>query len=136
MPQNRGRHPVIHPATDARPGRGRWTMQPDLWTAAADPHWLVWPQTRIERRFAEFHRQNPHVYAEFERRAMELYRAGARRIGVKAIAERIRWDVHVRVLTEDYKINNSLVALYARLLVHRRPELTEVIELRRRKEAA
>lgn len=112
------------------------TDTPDLFTTAQDPPWLVWPQTRIERRFAEFHRQNPHVYAEFERRAMELYRAGARRIGVKAIAERIRWDVHVRVLSTDYKIDNSLVSLYARLLIHRHPELAEVIELRQRKEAA
>lgn len=108
----------------------------DLFAQTPDPHWLAWPITKLERRFAEFHAANPHVYAEFERRAMELYRAGARRIGVKAIAERIRWDVHVRVLTEDYKINNSLVALYARLLIHRHPELAEVIELRQRKEAA
>lgn len=112
------------------------TDTPDLFATAQDPPWLVWPHTRIERRFAHFHGANPHVYAEFERRAMELLCAGARRIGVKAIAERIRWDVHVRVLTEDYKINNSLVALYARLLIHRHPELAEVIELRQRKEAA
>ena len=111
-------------------------MQPDLWTTAADPSWLAWPQTKLERRFAEFHAANPHVYLEFERRAMELLCAGVRRIGVKAIAERIRWDVHVRVLTPDYKIDNSLVSLYARLLIHRRPELAEVIELRQRKEAA
>lgn len=111
-------------------------VQPDLWTAAADPPWLVRPITKLERRFAEFHAANPHVYAEFERRALQLYRAGARRIGAKAIAERIRWDVHVRTLGNEYKLNNSFVSLYARLLIHRHPELADVIELRQRKEAA
>lgn len=111
-------------------------VQPDLWTAAADPHWLAWPITKLERRFAEFHAANPHVYAEFERRALQLYRAGAQRIGAKAIAERIRWDVHVRTLGDEYKLNNSFVSLYARLLIHRHPELADVIETRQRKEEA
>lgn len=105
-------------------------------TSPPNPDWLVEPSTRIERRFAEFHRANPHVYAEFERRALQLHRAGARRIGAKAIAERIRWDIYIRTLSDDYKINNSYVSLYARLLIHRHPQLADVIELRRRKEAA
>lgn len=100
------------------------------------PDWLAEPSTRIERRFAEFHRANPHVYAEFERRALQLHRAGARRIGAKAIAERIRWDINIRTLGDEYKINNSYTALYARLLIHHHPELADVIELRRRKGAA
>lgn len=106
---------------------------PDLFAQTADPHWLQWPTTKLERRFAEFHKRNPHVYAEFERRAMELYRAGATKIGVKAIAERIRWDVRVRTLGDEFKVNNSWVSLYARLLIHRRPELADVIETRQRR---
>ncbi|HEX7050099.1 MAG TPA: hypothetical protein VF188_07870, partial [Longimicrobiales bacterium] len=101
--------------------------EPDLFSQAADPPWLVWPQTELERRFAEFHRNNPHVYREFERRAMELYRAGATKIGVKAIAERIRWDVRIRTLGDEFKINNTYVSLYSRLLLHRHPELADVI---------
>lgn len=97
------------------------------------PAWLAWPRTRLERRFAEFHAANPHVFAEFERRALQLARAGARRIGAKAIAERIRWDIHIRTLGDEYKLNNSFVALYARLLIHHHPQLADVIETRQRR---
>jgi len=51
--------------------------------------------------------------------------AGARRIGVKAIAERVRAELKVEV-------NNSLVALMARELVDTEPALAGLIELRRR----
>lgn len=96
----------------------------------ARPSWLTNPSNKLERHFARFHDLNPHVYLEFERRALEAHSAGARRIGVKAIAERIRWDIHTRTLGDKYKVNNSLVALYARLLLFRRPELADLIELR------
>src|SRR5690625_3655853 len=104
--------------------------------AGGAPAWLAWPRTKLERRFADFHRGNPHILAEFERRALQLHAAGARRIGAKAIAERIRWDIHIRTLGDEYKLNNSFVALYSRLLIHRHPALADVIETRTRKECA
>lgn len=109
-------------------------MQPDLWTTAADPQWLLWPTTKLERRFAEFHRANPHILAELERRALALVGVGAPRVGVKAIWEAMRYDALVRTDSRDWKLNNSYTALYARLLIHRRPELADVIETRQRRE--
>jgi hypothetical protein len=97
-----------------------------------EPGWLTNPSTRLEREFAVFHASNPHVYEEFERRALELHRAGQRRIGVKAIAERLRYDVMLRTLGDEYKINNNRVAFYSRLLIHRNPELADAIETRKR----
>jgi hypothetical protein len=102
---------------------------------SADPSWLRAPRTERERKFAEFHANNPHLFLEFEGRAMRALRDGWPRIGVKAIAEAIRWDYRVRTRGDDFKINNSFVALYARLLLHRRPELGLVIETRQRKVA-
>jgi hypothetical protein len=37
-----------------------------------EPGWLTNPSTRLEREFAVFHASNPHVYEEFERRALEF----------------------------------------------------------------
>lgn len=119
-------------ATAAASSRAQY--QTDL--LASWPAWLLYPSSKIERRFASFHALNPHVYLQFEARASEAHRAGAARIGMKAIAERIRWDVHTRTLGEEFKLNNTFVALYARLLIWRRPELAALIELRRRKNGA
>lgn len=112
----------------------RPTPTGDLPLFASDPHWLTHPRTKLERRFADFHAANPHVASLFERYALEAWKAGARRIGVKAIAERIRWDQRTRVISADWKINNSLVSLYARLLIHRHPMFHELIETRERQE--
>jgi hypothetical protein len=71
------------------------------------------------------------VLAEFERRALELHRAGAERIGVKALAEVIRYHSTVAGMG-DYKVNNSLISLVSRWLIWRHPELADAIETRRR----
>lgn len=106
------------------------TAQLPLFGRASDPCWLSSPTTELEKRFAEFHQINPHVYGQFERLALDAFERGARRIGVKAIAERIRWDVAVKTLGGEFKINNSLTALYARLLLHRHPKLWALIVTR------
>lgn len=122
------------PAPERIPPVHRTTQTADLPLFAADPHWLTHPMSKLECQFAEFHAENPHVYSLFERYALEAWKAGASRIGVKAIAERVRWDQRVGVQTSDWKINNSIVALYARLLIHRHPMFAELIETRERQE--
>jgi len=73
---------------------------------------------------------------DMRRRRISRRESIERQLVLEGIDQRIPWDVHIRTLGDEYKINNSLVTLYARLLVHRHPELAEVIELRQRKEAA
>ena len=97
------------------------------------PAWLERPTTGLEARFKRFHDANPHIYEELEERAFALLRAGAGRIGVKALWEAMRYDAAVRTDSRDWKLNNSYTALYARLLLHRHPELSDVIETRRRR---
>ena len=101
--------------------------------ADADPEWLVCPATRIEKQFALFHRTNPHVYRELERRALALVAKRVPHFGVSLLYEAMRYS-ELETTGEARKLNNSHRALYARLLIYRRPELSAHIELRERTE--
>jgi hypothetical protein len=96
------------------------------------PGWLINPGTDLERRFARWAKDNPDVLAEFERRAIRLHESGQRRIGVKQIAEVIRYYAAVESRGDRFKVNNSYTSLLARWLIHRHPELADAIETRRR----
>lgn len=108
-----------------------------LWASVKpeDPAFLVVPSTELERRFKAFHKDNAHVYARLETRALELARSGRTRIGVAELVEDLRYDPTLRSKGEAFKINNSYRAFYARLLVHRQPSLEEVIQLRKQTHA-
>lgn len=94
--------------------------------------------TRVEQRSlpiqgtleGEYHAWRATALGEFvvetmRMRALDLVRRGATRVGVKALAEWVRGEKQVEV-------NNSLVALVARELREREPELRDRIELRQR----
>ena len=98
----------------------------------SEPGWMICPETKLERRFVAWARENPDLLREFEVRALRLHRAGADRIGVKAIAEVVRYDHTVSGRGDEYKVNNSLLALVSRWLLWRHPELSDAIETRRR----
>ncbi len=88
------------------------------------------PEATIEERFAAFHAANPHVADALEALAAQWFAAGHRKVGVKALVERLRWESGVQTHGDVYRINNSLVSHYARLLIARRPEWAEQIETR------
>lgn len=104
--------------------------QLDLLADHDSPRWYLDPRDETERKFVRFHSENPHIYAELERRALQWLRSKAGRIGVRAIWESIRFDSGIRTRSDDFKLNDHLTALYARLLIHRHPELADVIETR------
>jgi len=83
----------------------------------------------LAQRFEAFHRLNPQVYAAIERQALRLAAQGEKRIGVKAIAEDLRRG-RLATTGDDWKVNNSWPAFYARLLVAKHPRLAGVIEMR------
>jgi len=91
----------------------------------------------LERRYREWRstRVGREVYQLFYSFAMERARAG-RRFGVKALAERVRWEVALAHPTkaDDLKINNSHIAYLARDLARENPRLREFIEFRRVRE--
>jgi len=84
-----------------------------------------------DARFAAWARQNPHIVDAFEAFALELVRAGRRRIGAKLILERLRWETLTRTVdARDFKINNDHGARLARLVAQRHPELRDVFSFR------
>ena len=80
-------------------------------------------EDRIELAFLAFHMDNPHVYEEVKKIALDLKRSGRDFYGIGAIFEIIRY--HRAMTTNDpkFKMNHNYKALYSRLLMKQEPEL-------------
>jgi|GEM_PF-1051883 len=72
--------------------------------------------TRIQDRFNAFDTANPHVWKAIERIAQNMLYRGFRRISIKMIFELLRYDYSMKTCGDEYKLNNSYHALYARKL--------------------
>lgn len=84
----------------------------------------------LDQRFAEYHAENPQVFAKFVAYAEQLKSAGRTRIGAKAIVERIRWDSLVAAFDGQFKVNNNYTSRYVRLLSQKRPDLAPLFAVR------
>ena len=71
---------------------------------------------------------NPRAVALFERYALQMATAG-RKFGMKALAERVRWEASLAT-SGEFKVNNSYVAHVARWLVKKHPQLKGYMEFR------
>jgi hypothetical protein len=89
------------------------------------------PHMTLAERYEVWREVNGHVIAEFERRTAQLVAAGRTRIGMKMIAEAIRFDMSVRSDGSPWAVNNSVVAFVARDLIARHPDWSALIETRR-----
>lgn len=89
----------------------------------------------LQERFEVFHQAHPEIYAEFKLLALRLYEQGRYHYGAKAIFEYIRLnrDLDGRGENEEYKVNNSYVSRYVRLLIHEEERLSTFFELRQLK---
>ena len=87
------------------------------------------PEATIAERFEAFHAANPHVADALEVLAGQ-WLARHRKVGVKALIERLRWEAGVQTDATDYRLNNTLTSRYARLLIDRHPEWADRIETR------
>ena len=86
--------------------------------------------TNIDDRFNEFNANHPHIFDLFCRFALQVKERG-KKIGAKAIAERMRWEIYFeRAEWEEYKINNNYISRYARLAVEKYPDLITVFNFR------
>lgn len=88
------------------------------------------PTATLAERFAAFHASNPHVADALEALAAQ-WLARHERVGMKSLAERIRWESGIQTVGEPWRINNSHVAFYSRLLLDRHPEWIGRIQTRR-----
>ena len=84
----------------------------------------------LDEKFERYHRENPQVFELFRRFAFDAKRTG-RRIGAKAIMERIRWEMNLTTRdSEGFKINNNYTSRYVRLLEEKYPEFKGFFEKR------
>lgn len=86
------------------------------------------PRKTLRERAEEWIDANPDIMEVFHSFAMQAVSKG-RRIGAKAIAERVRWEFHFGT-AEPPKICNSFVAYIARRLVRDNPRLADLMECR------
>lgn len=86
----------------------------------------------LEASFNRFHAANPHVYEALKTVALWCVRNG-RKMGIKAIYERVRWEYSISTSGSPYKLNNNYTAYYARKLMRDVPELAGYFETRRRR---
>lgn len=80
--------------------------------------------------FAVFHAENPHVYEHLHRRALAQVRRGVFRGSIARLVEDLRADPLVNTSGDDFKVNNTHRAHYARLLMRNEPELRGFFEVR------
>lgn len=84
----------------------------------------------LDPRFWPYHQRNPHVYRLICAVFREELAAGRNSYGVKAAAERLRWNPAVRTKGKPFKLDNRLVSSYARLIRFREKDIAHMIELR------
>jgi hypothetical protein len=84
----------------------------------------------LDDRFRSFHAANGWVLTELERMTAELVDRGRTRIGIGMLFEVLRWEHDRRAGTRAFRLNNSYRSRYARLIVTRHPEWTDLFELR------
>ena len=88
------------------------------------------PELTIAERFDAFHAANPHVADALELLARQWLDAGHKRVGIKALIERLRWEYGIRTEGDSFRLNNTLTSHYARLLIERRPEWADALVIR------
>jgi hypothetical protein len=82
-------------------------------------------------RFEEYFMGNPRVWTYFKRFATYA-KSHNKRIGAKAIMERVRWecDFGEEASGTEFKVNNNYTSYYVRLLISQCPEFKGFFELR------
>ena len=85
----------------------------------------------MEEHFWNFHGRNPHVYELMVRLAREWKdQTGGRKLGIKALFERARWECCVRTSESAPVLNNNHTAFYARLIMERESDLGGIFNTR------
>jgi hypothetical protein len=104
--------------------------------AVMDGHIGPSPGRTIAQDFREFHAANPHVYTNL----VELCRRWrtrhpTRKLGIKTVYERLRWDVDMQAGPDSrgFKLNNNYHSYYARLIMENERDLADppIFETRR-----
>jgi len=86
----------------------------------------------IKESFDEFDKNNPRIWRRFQALGFEAMNAGKTKTSSKMICNVIRWETYIAtVKVDDYKINDSFTAHYARKFVEKYREHKNIFEFRR-----
>lgn len=85
----------------------------------------------LDERFARFHAANPWVSGALIALIEDAKAHGEQRVGIKALFERLRWTWARQAQGERWRLNNSLTSRYARHIAEVRPDLAEMLEMRK-----
>jgi len=84
----------------------------------------------IQERFEEFHRLNPWVLEALETLTADYLERGHRRVGMKMLAEVLRWQYGRATKGDEFRLNNNYTSRYVRLIVGRHPDWEDVFSIR------
>ena len=90
---------------------------------------------KLEREFVEFHEANPNILDEAIRFARAFRDTGKSEGSIDLVWEELRRVHPVETASDDgFRLNNNFRAYYARLAMHRAPDLAGFFEVRRQKD--
>jgi len=78
-------------------------------------------KSKLEKSFDRFHAENPHVYDALREVCLEM-RETLKHWEINGAFVLVRYN-HIKTTGEDFKMNNSYRAFYARMLMAREPKL-------------
>jgi hypothetical protein len=79
-------------------------------------------------KFLGYHRNNPEVWRWFEVFAKNAAESG-KKLGAKAVMERVRWEVEI-CSTGEFAINNNYTSYFARVFAAKHPQFKDYFETR------
>lgn len=90
-------------------------------------------RSSIDLRFQKFHQNNPEVWEEFTRIALNQLGQGRKLISAKAIYEKIRHERTLRIngQLEEFALPNEFTSRYARMFVKTYPQYSDTIDIRK-----
>lgn len=83
-----------------------------------------------KKAWEDWHKENPLVWTYFQKFTFEALHQGKKRISHWLIVNRIRWEIYIVTKGDEFKINNNLIAFYARLWQETYPEHKNIFNIR------
>jgi hypothetical protein len=109
-----------------------WAGRGSRCTACLDKAAKTQPSySTIEEEFWHFHKINFFVYDALVTEGRKLLARGHTRLGIGMLYERLRWQVFMETVDDDYdfKLPNNYRSHYARLIMKQEPDFAGVFQL-------
>lgn len=100
-------------------------------TTYAEPRQLALLADPLEVRFIEHHQAHPDIYWGLVALAKQWRDAGHLRCSIDMLAHRLRWERGTTGARDgQFKIDNSMLSRYARLIAANEPDLAHLFTFR------